>query len=191
MAAVERELFMPQEGLALLFAPPFDRTPEDPGYIKGYPPDLRENGGPYTHAALWSVMAMAALGEGDKAAAPPCRGGTVGPQVRYCRAQFQGANPAARIAPDKGQFRMKKIVLTLATVGALASIAVQASAGPVSGAVIGATSGAVVAGPPGAVVGGVAGAVIGGPDIHYYHHHRVYMDGKRHYYWVHHVRHYY
>ncbi len=69
MAAVERELILPQEGLALLFAPPFDRTPKDPGYIKGYPPGLRENGGQYTHAALWSVMAMAALGEGDKAAA--------------------------------------------------------------------------------------------------------------------------
>jgi cyclic beta-1,2-glucan synthetase len=69
MAAVERELILPHEGLALLFAPPFDRTPEDPGYIKGYPPGLRENGGQYTHAALWSVMAMAALGEGDKAVA--------------------------------------------------------------------------------------------------------------------------
>jgi cyclic beta-1,2-glucan synthetase len=69
MAAVERELILPQEGLALLFTPPFDRTPLDPGYIKGYPPGLRENGGQYTHAALWSVMAFAGLGEGDKAAA--------------------------------------------------------------------------------------------------------------------------
>jgi cyclic beta-1,2-glucan synthetase len=69
MAAVERELILPQESLALLFAPPFDRTPLDPGYIKGYPPGVRENGGQYTHAALWSVMAFAQLGEGDKAAA--------------------------------------------------------------------------------------------------------------------------
>jgi cyclic beta-1,2-glucan synthetase len=69
MAAVERELILPQEGLALLFTPPFDRTPRDPGYIKGYPPGLRENGGQYTHAALWSVMAFAGLGDGDKAAA--------------------------------------------------------------------------------------------------------------------------
>ena len=52
----------------LLFAPPFDKTALDPGYIKGYPPGIRENGGQYTHAALWSVMAFAALGEGDKAA---------------------------------------------------------------------------------------------------------------------------
>jgi cyclic beta-1,2-glucan synthetase len=69
MAAVERELIRPEDSLALLFAPPFDRTLLDPGYIKGYPPGIRENGGQYTHAALWSVMAFAALGEGGKAAA--------------------------------------------------------------------------------------------------------------------------
>ncbi|MFZ5720147.1 MAG: GH36-type glycosyl hydrolase domain-containing protein [Pseudomonadota bacterium] len=69
MGSVERELVLPQESLALLFTPPFDRTTHDPGYIKGYPPGLRENGGQYTHAAQWSVMAFAALGEGDKAAA--------------------------------------------------------------------------------------------------------------------------
>ena len=68
MSAVERELIRRDEGLALLFAPPFDKTTQDPGYIKGYPPGVRENGGQYTHAALWSVMAFAALGEGDKAA---------------------------------------------------------------------------------------------------------------------------
>ena len=67
MAAVERELIRPQDGLALLFTPPFDQTPLDPGYIKGYPPGIRENGGQYTHAAAWSVMAFAALGQGDKA----------------------------------------------------------------------------------------------------------------------------
>jgi cyclic beta-1,2-glucan synthetase len=68
MAAVERELLRPEDGVLLLFTPPFDRTPLDPGYIKGYPPGIRENGGQYTHAALWSVMAFAALGQGDKAA---------------------------------------------------------------------------------------------------------------------------
>ncbi|HUB16280.1 MAG TPA: glucoamylase family protein [Acetobacteraceae bacterium] len=68
MAAVERELIRPLDGVALLFTPPFDNTAQDPGYIKGYPPGIRENGGQYTHAALWSVMAFAALGEGDKAA---------------------------------------------------------------------------------------------------------------------------
>jgi len=69
MAAVDRELILPHENLALLFTPPFDRSWPDPGYIKGYPPGVRENGGQYTHAALWSVMAFAGLGEGDKAAA--------------------------------------------------------------------------------------------------------------------------
>jgi cyclic beta-1,2-glucan synthetase len=50
-----------------LFTPPFDKTPLEPGYIKGYPPGIRENGGQYTHAAIWSVQALAELGEGDKA----------------------------------------------------------------------------------------------------------------------------
>jgi len=52
----------------LLFTPPFDKTPLDPGYIKGYPPGIRENGGQYTHGAVWAVMGFAALGQGDKAA---------------------------------------------------------------------------------------------------------------------------
>ena len=68
MAAVEEELLRPADGVALLFTPPFDKTLADPGYIKGYPPGVRENGGQYTHAALWSVMAFASLGQGDKAA---------------------------------------------------------------------------------------------------------------------------
>ncbi|HEX4964128.1 MAG TPA: glucoamylase family protein [Thermoanaerobaculia bacterium] len=54
-------------GLVLLFTPPFDRTPLDPGYIKGYLPGVRENGGQYTHAAVWCILAFAALGDGDKA----------------------------------------------------------------------------------------------------------------------------
>ena len=69
MAAVKRELIRPDEQLALLFTPPFDKTPHDPGYIKGYPPGIRENGGQYTHAALWSIIAFAVLGDGDNAAA--------------------------------------------------------------------------------------------------------------------------
>jgi len=68
MAAVEDQLIRHDTGLALIFTPPFDRTPLDPGYIKGYPPGIRENGGQYTHAATWSVIAFASLGEGDKAA---------------------------------------------------------------------------------------------------------------------------
>ena len=66
MAAVEKHLVRRAEGLVLLFSPPFDQANPDPGYIKGYPPGIRENGGQYTHAAIWSVLAYAALGEGDK-----------------------------------------------------------------------------------------------------------------------------
>jgi cyclic beta-1,2-glucan synthetase len=68
MASLDRELVRPEAGLMLLLAPPFDQTPRDPGYIKGYPPGLRENGGQYTHAAAWTVLATAALGDGDRAA---------------------------------------------------------------------------------------------------------------------------
>ncbi len=67
MAAVEKNLVRRENGLVLLFAPPFDRTPLDPGYIKGYPPGIRENGGQYTHGAVWSAIAFAILGDGDKA----------------------------------------------------------------------------------------------------------------------------
>ncbi|MEJ2541937.1 MAG: phosphorylase, partial [Gemmatimonadota bacterium] len=67
MESVVRRLVRPESGLLLLFSPPFDRTPLDPGYIKGYVPGIRENGGQYTHAAIWSVVAFAMLGEGDKA----------------------------------------------------------------------------------------------------------------------------
>jgi len=67
MAAVQEYLVRPGDGLVLLFTPPFDRSSLDPGYIKGYLPGVRENGGQYTHAAIWCVLAFAALGEGDKA----------------------------------------------------------------------------------------------------------------------------
>jgi cyclic beta-1,2-glucan synthetase len=67
MAAVEQYLVRRSDGLVLLFTPPFDRGNLDPGYIKGYLPGIRENGGQYTHAAIWSVLAFAALGDGDKA----------------------------------------------------------------------------------------------------------------------------
>jgi cyclic beta-1,2-glucan synthetase len=69
MAAVDTKLVQREAGLVLLFAPPFDRSAADPGYIKGYPPGVRENGGQYTHAAVWSVIAFALLRDADKAAA--------------------------------------------------------------------------------------------------------------------------
>ncbi len=69
MAAVEKQLIRYDDGVALLFTPPFDHTRLDPGYVKGYPPGVRENGGQYTHAAAWSLLAFAALGQGNQAGA--------------------------------------------------------------------------------------------------------------------------
>ncbi len=68
MASLDRQLVHRGDRLALLFAPPFDKTARDPGYIKGYPPGIRENGGQYTHAAAWAIMGFVAVGQGDKAA---------------------------------------------------------------------------------------------------------------------------
>jgi len=67
MASVDQYLVQRAEGLIILFTPPFDKTKLDPGYIKGYVPGVRENGGQYTHAALWTVIAFALLGDGDRA----------------------------------------------------------------------------------------------------------------------------
>ena len=67
MAAVDQYLVRRPEGLSLVLTPPFDKTAHDPGYIRGYLPGIRENGGQYTHAAAWTVLAFAALSDGDKA----------------------------------------------------------------------------------------------------------------------------
>jgi cyclic beta-1,2-glucan synthetase len=68
MQAVAELLVREADRLVLLFTPPFDRSKQEPGYIKGYPPGVRENGGQYTHAALWTVWAFAMLGDVDRAA---------------------------------------------------------------------------------------------------------------------------
>jgi cyclic beta-1,2-glucan synthetase len=67
MSAVDAQLVSRSDGLVKLFTPPFDRSPHDPGYIKAYPPGLRENGGQYTHAAMWTTLAFALMGDGDRA----------------------------------------------------------------------------------------------------------------------------
>ncbi len=67
MESVDRLLVDREGRLILLFTPPFDAEPMDPGYIKGYVPGIRENGGQYTHAATWVIQAFAALGEGRRA----------------------------------------------------------------------------------------------------------------------------
>jgi cyclic beta-1,2-glucan synthetase len=68
MEATDERLVSRDHSLIRLFTPPFHLTPRDPGYIKAYPPGIRENGGQYTHGALWSVIAFAMLGDGDRAA---------------------------------------------------------------------------------------------------------------------------
>ncbi|MEN6523207.1 MAG: hypothetical protein ABFD14_05715, partial [Anaerolineaceae bacterium] len=69
MQSVLERLVRPQDRLSVLFAPPFDKIVNDPGYIKGYPPGTRENGGQYTHAAAWTAWAFASLGDGKRATA--------------------------------------------------------------------------------------------------------------------------
>jgi cyclic beta-1,2-glucan synthetase len=67
MSAVNAQLVSRSDGLIKLFTPPFDHTSHDPGYVKAYPPGLRENGGQYTHAAVWTVIAFTMLEDGDRA----------------------------------------------------------------------------------------------------------------------------
>jgi cyclic beta-1,2-glucan synthetase len=67
MDAVRTALISRGSQIMPLLDPPFDRSGQDPGYIKAYPPGIRENGGQYTHAAVWVVMALARLGSGDEA----------------------------------------------------------------------------------------------------------------------------
>ncbi len=66
MEVVWERLIRQEERLALLFTPPFDRMEHHPGYIMGYPPGIRENGGQYTHAAMWIAWAYARLAQGDR-----------------------------------------------------------------------------------------------------------------------------
>ena len=67
LAAADERLVLEADRLVLLLRPPFDTTPHDPGYIRAYPPGIRENGGQYTHAATWLGLAHAALGDGEGA----------------------------------------------------------------------------------------------------------------------------
>ena len=62
-------LIRDEDEMMLLFTPPFEGKGQDPGYIRAYPAGIRENGGQYTHGALWSVLATALQGDGDRAAA--------------------------------------------------------------------------------------------------------------------------
>ena len=89
MDAVYERLVREGDGLIALFDPPFDAGSLQPGYIKGYVPGIRENGGQYTHAATWVVWATALLGDGDRAMKlwnllnPICHGATKDQVARY------------------------------------------------------------------------------------------------------------
>jgi cellobiose phosphorylase len=67
MRSFDRELVNRSLSLAHILTPPFDKTDPSPGYIQGYPPGIRENGGQYTHGVIWSIVAWSRLGEGNKA----------------------------------------------------------------------------------------------------------------------------
>jgi cyclic beta-1,2-glucan synthetase len=67
MDAVDKHLVRRDDALVQLLDPPFDKSDLNPGYIKGYVPGVRENGGQYTHGAIWAAMAFAALGDGRRA----------------------------------------------------------------------------------------------------------------------------
>ena len=67
MESAQRQLVIERDRLALLFTPPFDHSEPHPGYIMGYPPGIRENGGQYTHGALWMAAAFARMGDGESA----------------------------------------------------------------------------------------------------------------------------
>jgi cyclic beta-1,2-glucan synthetase len=67
VAQAEAQLVKADPPMMLLLTPPFDGQGQDPGYIRAYPPGVRENGGQYTHGVLWTVQALAMLGEGERA----------------------------------------------------------------------------------------------------------------------------
>jgi cyclic beta-1,2-glucan synthetase len=109
MAALERELVSADGRLIRLLAPPFDRTERDPGYIKGYVPGIRENGGQYTHVAMWTVRAFAELGRRDRAAAllemlsPVTHAATTEDVARYQIEPYVVAADIYGVAPHLGR----------------------------------------------------------------------------------------
>jgi cyclic beta-1,2-glucan synthetase len=109
MRALVERLVRPAEGLALLLAPPFDVALPDPGYIRAYPPGVRENGGQYTHAAAWSCIALAGLGDGDGAAAlfallnPVHHADTASGMQRYRVEPYVVAADIYSVAPHVGR----------------------------------------------------------------------------------------
>ena len=101
MASVNRHLVREEDGLVLLLTPPFDTMEPSPGYIRGYLPGVRENGGQYTHAALWNVLAFATLGDGDRAV-----GAVRAPQSGQPRTDAGGGRALPRRTLRRGRGRL-------------------------------------------------------------------------------------
>ncbi|HEV3121465.1 MAG TPA: glucoamylase family protein [Isosphaeraceae bacterium] len=109
MDAVDSRLVRRQDALIQLFDPPFDKSALNPGYIKGYVPGVRENGGQYTHAAVWTVMAFAALGDHHRAwellslINPTSHGATAEKIARYKVEPYVLAADVNAVAPHVGR----------------------------------------------------------------------------------------
>lgn len=109
MRAVDRRLVRRDARLIQLFDPPFDKSHLNPGYIKGYVPGVRENGGQYTHAAIWTIMAFATLGDRDKAwelfnlINPVHHGSSAGGIARYKVEPYVVAADVYAVPPHTGR----------------------------------------------------------------------------------------
>jgi cellobiose phosphorylase len=109
MDAMHARLVRPEAGLALLLDPPFDQRGPNPGYIAGYLPGVRENGGQYNHAAIWAAMASAALGERERAWSlfeiinPVQRASTPGGMARYKVEPYVMAADVYTVSPHTGR----------------------------------------------------------------------------------------
>jgi cyclic beta-1,2-glucan synthetase len=107
--ALEEQLVSEEDGIIRLLTPAFDKTPNDPGYIKGYLPGVRENGGQYTHGALWAVRALAEAGRGERAAtllemlSPVSHGRSATEVARYQVEPYVIAADVYGVAPHLGR----------------------------------------------------------------------------------------
>ncbi len=109
MASMRRHLVDRDARLVKLFTPPFDSTAHDPGYIRSYPPGLRENGGQYSHAAMWTILASARMGDGDGAVDlfdllnPINHARTAGAAMHYRVEPYVVAADVYSVAPNVGR----------------------------------------------------------------------------------------
>ncbi len=112
MEAVLRMLVQPKAGIIQLFEPPFDHSDMNPGYIQGYVPGVRENGGQYTHAAIWVIMAFALMGDYERAwellpmVNPLARGATAKQIAVYKVEPYVVAADVYACEPHTGRERM-------------------------------------------------------------------------------------